>query len=496
MTVERASIVWEYAPAPEATDHLRLAERYGLFIGGSFCEPAEPRYVPTINPATEQPIAEIAWAGSRDVQRAIEVARDAQPRWAALPARERGKYLFRIARLIQERARELAVVETIDGGKPLRESRDLDIPLAAAHFVSYAGWADKLRYGVVAREVAPLGVVGQIVPWNFPLLMAAWKLAPALACGNTAILKPAETTPLTALLLAEICQEAELPDGVVSILPGDGAVGAALVRSPGLDKIAFTGSTAVGRDIQTALAGRGVELTLELGGKSANIVFEDAAVDQAVEGIVNGIFFNQGHVCCAGSRLLIQESVLDEVIAKLWARMGRLRIGDPLDKNTDVGAINSAEQLERIETLVAAGEEEGAIRRSVQCSLPEHGYWFAPTLFTDVSPAHRIAVEEIFGPVRLCPELPDSSRGDREGEQLEVRARCRNLDRQGRQGVRGCKRAARRRRLAEHLQPLRPDGRLRRLQGVGLRARGRPGRIAPVSAGGALMQRESRAWRG
>jgi aldehyde dehydrogenase (NAD+) len=400
MTVEpRQSIVWDYAPAPEATDHLRLAERYGLFIDGAFCEPAQARYVPTINPATEQPIAEIAWAGPQDVQRAIEVARDAQPRWAALPERERGKYLFRIARLIQERARELAVVETLDGGKPLRESRDVDVPLAAAHFFHYAGWADKLRYGVNAREVAPLGVVGQIVPWNFPLLMAAWKLAPALACGNTAILKPAETTPLTALLLAEICQEAELPDGVVSILPGDGSVGAALVRSPGLDKIAFTGSTAVGRDIQTALAGRGVELTLELGGKSANIVFEDAALDQAVEGIVNGIFFNQGHVCCAGSRLLIQESVLDEVIAKLWARMGRLRIGDPLDKNTDVGAINSAEQLERIETLVAAGEDEGAVRRSVACELPEHGYWFAPTLFTDVSPAHRIAVEEIFGPV-------------------------------------------------------------------------------------------------
>src|SRR5580658_2263584 len=270
MSVEpRASIVWDYAPAPEATDHLRLADRYGLFIGGQFCEPAEARYEPTINPATELPLAEVAWAGPKDVERAIEAARAAQPKWAALPDRERGKYLFRIARLIQERARELAVVETLDGGKPLRESRDVDIPLAAAHFFHYAGWADKLRYGVVAREVEPLGVVGQIVPWNFPLLMAAWKLAPALACGNTAILKPAETTPLTALLLAEICQEAELPAGVVSILPGDGATGAALVRSP-LDKIAFTGSTAVGRDIQTALAGSGTPLTLELGGKSAN----------------------------------------------------------------------------------------------------------------------------------------------------------------------------------------------------------------------------------
>jgi aldehyde dehydrogenase (NAD+) len=401
-TEQRTTIVWDYAPAPEATDHVRLADRYGLFIDGAFREPAQPRYEPTVNPATEQPIAEVAWAGPADIAAAVDAARAAQPRWAALPDRERAKYLFRIARLIQERARELAVVETLDGGKPLRESRDVDIPLAAAHFFHYAGWADKLRYGFPAhpaREVAPLGVVGQIVPWNFPLLMAAWKLAPALACGNTAILKPAETTPLTALLLAEICQEAELPDGVVAIIPGDGEAGAALVRSPGIDKIAFTGSTAVGRDIQAALAGRPTSLTLELGGKSANIVFEDAALDQAVEGIVNGIFFNQGHVCCAGSRLLIQESVLDDVIARLWRRMGRLRVGDPLDKNTDVGAINSAEQLHRIQTLVAAGEKEGAQRRTIACDLPEHGYWFAPTLFTDVSPAHRIAVEEIFGPV-------------------------------------------------------------------------------------------------
>jgi len=400
MTIEtRTSIVWDYAPAPESADHIRVKDRYGLFLDGEFREPAEGRYVPTINPATEQPVAEVAWAGPGDIATAIERARDAQPGWAALPGLERAKYLFRIARLIQERSRELAVAETIDGGKPLRESRDVDIPLAAAHFFHYAGWADKLRYGVGAREVTPLGVVGQIVPWNFPLLMAAWKLAPALACGNTAILKPAETTPLTALLLAEICQEAELPPGVVTILPGDGSTGAALVRAPGIDKIAFTGSTAVGRDIQAALAGQQVGLTLELGGKSANIVFEDAALDQAVEGIVNGIFFNQGHVCCAGSRLLIQESVRDEVVGKLWARMRRLRIGDPLDKNTDVGAINSAEQLERIELLVAAGEEEGAVRRTIECELPERGYWFAPTLFTEVSPAHRIAVEEIFGPV-------------------------------------------------------------------------------------------------
>jgi aldehyde dehydrogenase (NAD+) len=395
----RTSVVWEYAPAPESADHVRLRDRYGLFLDGDFREPADARFVASVNPATEEPIAEVAWAGAADVARAVESARAAQPAWAALPDRERGKYLFRIARLIQERARELAVVETLDGGKPLRESRDVDVPLAAAHFFHYAGWADKLRYGVAAREVAPLGVVGQIVPWNFPLLMAAWKLAPALACGNTAILKPAETTPLTALLLAEICREAELPPGVVSILPGDGATGAALVRAPGIDKLAFTGSTAVGREIQAALAGRPVALTLELGGKSANIVFEDAALDQAVEGIVNGIFFNQGHVCCAGSRLLVQESVLDELVAKLWRRMGLLRIGDPMDKNTDVGAINSAEQLRRIETLVAAGEEEGARRRTVDCALPERGYWFAPTMFTDVAPAHRIAVEEIFGPV-------------------------------------------------------------------------------------------------
>jgi aldehyde dehydrogenase (NAD+) len=402
MTLEepRTRIVWDYAPAPESTDHVRLRDRYGLFIDGDFADPAsDENWVATINPATEEPIAQIAWATADDVTRAVDSARAAQPGWAALPGRERAKYLFRIARLIQERARELAVVESLDGGKPLRESRDIDIPLAAAHFFYYAGWADKLEYGVNARSVAPLGVVGQIVPWNFPLLMAAWKLAPALACGNVSILKPAETTPLTALMLAEICREAELPPGVVSILPGDGTAGAALVRAPGIDKIAFTGSTAVGRDIQTELAGTPVELTLELGGKSANIVFEDAALDQAVEGIVNGIFFNQGHVCCAGSRLLVQESVLDQVVDKLWRRMALLRVGDPLDKNTDVGAINSAEQLSRIEALVAAGEQEGAVRRTVACDLPSEGYWFAPTLFTDVSPAHRIAVEEIFGPV-------------------------------------------------------------------------------------------------
>jgi aldehyde dehydrogenase (NAD+) len=398
-SVARTALRWDYAPARETTDHIRIAERYELFIGGAFVEPVGGVARATINPATEEPLAEVAWAQEADVAAAVAAARAALPRWAALPALERGKYLFRIARLMQERARELAIVESLDGGKPIREARDIDIPLAAAHFFYYAGWADKLAYATAGRASTPRGVCAQIVPWNFPLLMAAWKLAPALACGNVAILKPAETTPLTALLLAEICQEAELPAGVVAVLPGDGQTGAELVRHPGIDKVAFTGSTAVGKAIQAELAGRDVGLTLELGGKSANIVFEDASIDQAVEGIVSGIFFNQGHVCCAGSRLLVQESVLEEVVEKLWSRMQRLRIGDPLDKNTDIGAINSAEQLARIQALVADGEREGAVRRSVPGPLPERGYWFAPTLFTDVAPAHRIAVEEIFGPV-------------------------------------------------------------------------------------------------
>ena len=398
-TIEpRTALRWDYAPAPESRDAASLKPRYDLFIDGEFTAPRDGSREPTINPATEEPLAEVAYAGPGDVARAVEAARAAAPGWQALPALERGKYLFRIARLIQERARELAVVESLNGGKPIRESRDIDIPLAAAHFFSYAGWADKLSYAFAGRAFEPRGVVGQIVPWNFPLLMAAWKLAPALACGNTAVLKPAETTPLTALLLAEICQEAELPDGVVNIVTGDGSAGAELVRG-GVDKVAFTGSTAVGKEIQRALAGRGTGLTLELGGKSANIVFEDAALDQAVEGIIEGIFFNQGHVCCAGSRLLLQESVAEEIVRKLWSRMERLRVGDPLDKNTDVGAINSAAQLARIEELVLEGEREGATRRSVTCALPETGYWFPPTLFLDVAPANRIAVEEIFGPV-------------------------------------------------------------------------------------------------
>ncbi len=397
-TVTRTALKWDYAPAPESRDAASLKPSYDLFIGGEFSAPSDGTRVQTINPANEEPLAEIAFAGPKDVERAVAAARAAAPKWQALPPLERGKYLFRIARLIQERARELAIVESLDGGKPIRESRDVDVPLAAAHFFSYAGWADKLQYALAGRAFAPRGVVGQVVPWNFPLLMAAWKLAPALATGNTAVLKPAETTPLTALLLAEICQEAELPPGVVNIVTGDGSAGAALVRSD-VDKIAFTGSTAVGKEIQRALAGRDVGLTLELGGKSANIVFEDAALDQAVEGIIEGIFFNQGHVCCAGSRLLLQESVAEEVTRKLWARMERLRVGDPLDKNTDVGAINSAAQLARIEALVGEGEREGATRRSVACALPETGYWFPPTLFENVAPANRIAVDEIFGPV-------------------------------------------------------------------------------------------------
>ncbi|HEX6025336.1 MAG TPA: aldehyde dehydrogenase family protein [Solirubrobacter sp.] len=397
-TVTRSALKWDYAPAPESRDAASLKPSYELFIDGEFRAPEDGTRVQTINPSNEEPLAEVAFAGPKDVERAVEAARAAAPKWRALPPLERGKYLFRIARLIQERSRELAVVETMDGGKPIRESRDVDIPLAAAHFFSYAGWADKLGYAFGGRAFEPRGVVGQVVPWNFPLLMAAWKIAPALATGNTAVLKPAETTPLTALLLAEICQEAELPAGVVNIITGDGSAGAALVRS-GVDKVAFTGSTAVGKEIQRALAGSGTGLTLELGGKSANIVFEDAALDQAVEGIIEGIFFNQGHVCCAGSRLLLQESIAEEVTRKLWARMERLRVGDPLDKNTDVGAINSAAQLARISELVAEGEREGATRRSIACALPETGYWFPPTLFLDVAPANRIAVEEIFGPV-------------------------------------------------------------------------------------------------
>ncbi len=400
LTPDPTKLSWDYAPAPESTDVLRLRERYELFVGGAWAEPVAGDYRPSLNPADETALADVAYAGADDVDRAVKAARAALPAWQALAPRERGKVIFRLARLIQERARELAVLESLDGGKPIRESRDIDVPLAAAHFFHYAGWADKLGYATPGPGLPqPIGVVGQIVPWNFPLLMAAWKLAPALAAGNTTVLKPAETTPLTALLLADLCIEAGVPDGVVNIITGDGTAGAALVRHPGVDKIAFTGSTEVGKDIQRALAGRDVGLTLELGGKSANIVFEDADLDQAVEGIVNGIFFNQGHVCCAGSRVLLQERIADDVTEALWQRMARLRVGDPLDKNTDVGAINSRAQLDRITELVDAGAEEGAQRRSIACELPTSGYWFAPTMFTNVAPIHRIAVDEIFGPV-------------------------------------------------------------------------------------------------
>ncbi|HSL56921.1 MAG TPA: aldehyde dehydrogenase family protein [Acidimicrobiales bacterium] len=389
----------DYAPAPESTAIVSIAERYQLWIGGRWVDPRSEQSFTTINPATTEPLAEIAAAGPDDVDAAVGAARAALDGWRAWPAKERAKLLYRVARLIQERGRELAVLETLDGGKPIAESRDVDIPLAAAHFFYYAGWADKLEWAFPGPAPRPVGVAGQIVPWNFPLLMASWKLAPALACGNTVVLKPAETTPLTALLLAEILDEAGLPPGVVNIVTGAGDTGAALVDHPGVDKIAFTGSTEVGRHIQRELAGRDVRLTLELGGKAANIVFEDAAIDQAVEGIVNGIYFNPGHVCCAGSRLLVQESVADLLLDKLKRRLDTLRVGDPLDKNTDVGAINSLAQLDKIEQLVASGVAEGAEMYQPDCDLPEHGWFHRPTLFTGVSLSHRIAREEIFGPV-------------------------------------------------------------------------------------------------
>ncbi len=389
-----------YDPAPESASVARLRPGYGLFIDGEFTDPDSHTSFETLNPATEEPLARVAQASSEDVDRAVASARRAYEKvWSKTTGAERAKYLFRIARLIQERARELAVVETLDNGKAIRESRDIDIPLAAAHFFYYAGWADKLDYAGFGAKPQPLGVAGQIIPWNFPLLMAAWKLAPALAAGNTCVLKPAETTPLTALVLAEILQQAELPPGVVNIVTGDGTVGAALVEHPDVNKIAFTGSTEVGRLIQQRVAGSHKHLTLELGGKGANIVFEDAPVDEMIEGIIDGIFFNQGHVCCAGSRLLVQETIADEVLRRLVRRVDQLRVGDPMDKNTDVGAINSAAQLARIEELTAYGEAEGATRYTSTCVLPDKGYWFAPTIFTDVSQSHRIAREEIFGPV-------------------------------------------------------------------------------------------------
>ena len=398
--LEQGEPVWEYADAPESTEIVHLRDRYGLFIGGEFVEPKSGTWFETIDPSNEQPLAQVAEAGPEDVDLAVHAARDAyETHWRDLPGSERAKYLYRIARQIQERAREFAVLETMNGGKPIKESRDVDLPLAAAHFFYYAGWADKLEYAFPNRRPRPIGVAGQIIPWNFPLLMAAWKLAPALAAGNTVVLKPAETTPLTALLLGELIREAELPPGVVNIVTGAGEPGAALVNHDGVDKIAFTGSTEVGKIIRRATAGTGKRLTLELGGKAANIVFEDAPLDQAVEGVVNGIFFNQGHVCCAGSRLLVEEPVFEPLLEKLKERLQTLRLGNPLDKNTDIGAINSRAQLQRIEEFVVAGVQEGAEMYQADCDLPERGFWFRPTLFTNVSQSHRIAREEIFGPV-------------------------------------------------------------------------------------------------
>jgi aldehyde dehydrogenase (NAD+) len=391
---------FEYAPALESTSIVTIAERYKLFINGKFVAPRSGKYFPTINPATGKTLSQIAEANAADVDLAVKAAREAYAKvWSKLSASERGKYLFRIARILQERAREFAVLETLDNGKPIRESRDTDIPLVAAHFFYHAGWADKLNFAGVGEQPKPYGVVGQIIPWNFPMLMLAWKVAPALATGNTVVLKPAETTSLTALLFAEVCQQAGLPAGVVNIVTGAGATGATLVNHPGIDKIAFTGSTDVGKLIATAIAGTKKSATLELGGKAANIIYDDAAIDEAVEGIVNGIFFNQGHVCCAGSRLLVQENIADEVLEKLKVRMSHIRLGNPLDKNTDIGAINSAAQLAKIRELSAAGEAEGAERWSPPCELPTDGFWFAPTIFTGVSQTHRIAREEIFGPV-------------------------------------------------------------------------------------------------
>ena len=393
-------VPWEYAAAPEATDHITIQPEYGLFIDNEF-RPSRPRATFTvINPATEEPLAKVAKASKADVNRAVTAARRAyQQTWSRLPGSERAKYLYRIARILQERSREFAVVETMNSGKPIKESRDVDVPLAAAHFFYYAGWADKLGYAFPGREPRSLGVAAQVIPWNFPLLMLAWKIAPALAAGNTVVLKPASTTPLTAYLFADVVRQADLPPGVVNIITGPGEIGMELVRHPEVNKVAFTGSTAVGKMIARAVAGSHKKLTLELGGKAANVVFDDAPLDQAIEGIVNGIFFNQGHVCCAGSRLLVQESIADDLLDRLKRRLATLRLGDPLDKNTDVGAINSSEQLQRIRLLSDIGEQEGAERWSAPCELPDRGFWFPPTVFTGVTQAHRIAREEVFGPV-------------------------------------------------------------------------------------------------
>jgi len=391
---------FEYANAPESKAIANISPSYGLFIGGKFVDPKKGKSFNTINPATEELLSKVGYGDKSDIDAAVRSARAAYTKiWSKMPAKERGKYLYRIARIMQERAREFAVVETLDNGKPIRESRDTDIPLAAAHFFYHAGWADKLEYAGFGNKPKPLGVVGQIIPWNFPLLMLAWKIAPALAAGNTVVLKPAETTPLTALLFAQVCQQAGLPDGVVNIVTGDGITGAALVNHPDVNKVAFTGSTEVGKAIARSISATKKTATLELGGKAANLVFEDAAIDEAVEGIINGIFFNQGHVCCAGSRLIIQENVADEVLEKLKKRMSLIRVGDPMDKNTDLGAINSKEQLNKIEEISKTGDAEGANRWSPDVKLPTKGFWYPPTIFTGVTQSHRIAREEIFGPV-------------------------------------------------------------------------------------------------
>lgn len=392
--------VWTYADAPESTEHVTIKDRYTLFIDGKFVEPVEGNYFKSINPATEEPLAELAKATQADVDKAVQAAQNAfNKTWSKVKPNERGKYVFRLARLIQERAREFSVIESLDGGKPIRESRDIDIPLAAAHFFYYAGWADKLEYAFPGKKPKPLGVAGQIIPWNFPLLMLAWKIAPALATGNTVVLKPAETTSLTALKFAELCQDAGLPNGVVNIVTGAGKTGAHIVEHPDINKIAFTGSTEVGKSIMKQLAGSDKKYTLELGGKGPNIIFEDAPVDQAVEGIINAIFFNQGHVCCAGSRLLVQEGISDTIIRKLRDRMETLIVGDPLDKNTDVGAINSKAQYNKINEYLEAGVNEGADIYQSSCELPDHGYFCKPTIFTNVAQSNRIVKEEIFGPV-------------------------------------------------------------------------------------------------
>jgi aldehyde dehydrogenase (NAD+) len=391
---------WKYAPAPESKSIASIKPQYDLFINGEFVKPLSKKYFNTINPANEEKLSEVSEANNADVDKAVKAARIAYDKvWKKMPAKERGKYIFRIARMLQERAREFAVIETLDGGKPIRESRDFDVPTAANHFFYYAGWADKLEYAFPNRKTTSLGVAGQIIPWNFPLLMAAWKIAPAIATGNTVVLKPAETTSLTALKLAEIIQEADLPPGVVNIITGAGATGASIVNHPGIDKIAFTGSTDVGKIIQRAIAGTNKKATLELGGKAANIIFEDAPLDQAVEGIINGIFFNQGHVCCAGSRLYVQESVYKTVLRKLKDRIETLIVGDPLDKNTDVGAINSRQQLETIHKYINIGQKEGAEMYQSSCAIPKKGFFCRPTIFTDVAQSSRIAQEEIFGPV-------------------------------------------------------------------------------------------------